>query len=241
MGIIEELIEKVQPYPVKDVICGVFDTLVFSKNCGIASTLKGNPPHRRVRGSGRLNELTLTELARYALSDNPLDTSVGMAAINSTLPGDAKNLKNINAKVLIKEKGKDRVVGVIGHFPFLDDLRKEFKELYIFEKIPQSGDLKEKDIPEYLPYVDVAVITGTSIPNHTFEEILGYTKEDSYKIVLGPTTPLSPILFDYGIDAISGVIVRDIPSIIKQVKEATPFRNLKGVEYITLLREDYNG
>lgn len=242
MSLLADLIDNITEYPVKEVVIGVFNTLVWTRNCGLSATLKSDVfPHERVKNSGALTSMNVREVAGYVFSENPLEVSVGMAAINSALPVEREKFKSINAKELILKKGKMKVVGVIGHFPFLEEVRDEFRELYIFEKMPRAGDLREEDIPEYLPACDVVAITGTAIANKSFEEIVKWTRRRSYVIVLGPTTPLSSILFDYGVDAICGTLVLDIPLVLNQVKEGTPFKDMKGIQYVALLREEYFG
>ncbi|MBU1063936.1 DUF364 domain-containing protein [bacterium] len=240
MTILRQLIKNVPQIPVHDVVIGVFSTLVKTEmNCGIASTIKYGSPHQRIKDSGQLEELTLRELAEYVFSENLLEASVGMAAINSMFPIDDSHYRQVNASDIIVEKGQGRTLGIIGHFPFLERLKGQFKQVYIFEKQPQKGDLGEKDIPEYLPEVDIVAITGTTITNHTFEDILKWSSKDAVKIVLGPSTPLSPVLFDMGIDVIAGSVVRDYEITRQQVLQATPSRYLEGLEFATLFREDY--
>jgi len=224
MSLLADLIDNITEYPVKEVVIGVFNTLVWTRNCGLSATLRSDVfPHERVKNSGALTGMSVREVAGYVFSENPLEVSVGMAAINSALPVEREKFKSINAKELILKKGKMKVVGIIGHFPFLEEIRDEFRELYIFEKMPRAGDLREEDIPEYLPACDVVA------------------RRRSYVIVLGPTTPLSSILFDYGVDAICGTLVLDIPLVLNQVKEGTPFKDMKGIQYVALLREEYFG
>lgn len=244
MKILKALVESIQPYPVKEVFVGIFDTLVWSKNLGLASTVREeDKPHQGIRGAGNLINKNAKELAQYVFSKNWLEASLGMAAINSALPVEQEKLRTLNAQEIIMKKGKGKIVGVIGHFPFLEKIGQEFKKMYIFEKQPKNNDLREEDIPEYLPQADVVAVTSTALTNHTFENIVKCIKKDSYVIMLGPTTPVSPILFDYGVDAISGLFVRkeNINFVIAQVKEATPYRNIKEKEYVTILKEDYFG
>jgi len=242
MKILNNLVESIQPYPVKEIFAGVFDTVVWSKNLGLASTIQEKEaPHQGIKEAGNLINKSARELSQYVFSDNWLEASLGMAAINSALPIEQEKLRTINAQEIIMKKGKRRIVGVIGHFPFLEKIGQEFKKMYIFEKLPKKNDLREEDIPKYLPEADVVAITSTSLTNHTFENIIKFVNKGSYVIMLGPTTPVSPILFDYGVDAISGLFVRkeNINFVITQVKEATPYRYIKSKEYVTILKEDY--
>ena len=240
MKFLPKLIQNVPDIPVREVILGVFSTLVKTEaGCGIATTLNYGSPHQRIKDSGHLERFSLRELAELALSDNLLAASVGVAAINSTYPLRDSRYRQINASEIIAEKGRGKALGIIGHFPFLERMADRFGQVYIFEKRPRPGDLGEKDIPAYLPLVDVAAITGTAITNHTFEEILKWTPAKAYKVVLGPSTPLTPLLFEVGIDAVAGSVVRDYELIRPQVLQATPSRHLKGLEYVTMFREDY--
>ncbi len=241
MNILRHLINNISPTPVQEVIVGVFSTLIKTEtNCGIASTIRYGSPHQRIKDSGELENYNLRELAEFALSENLLEASVGMAAINSTFALADRRYRKINASDIILEKGRGKTLGIIGHFPFLERLSEQFEKVYIFEKFPQKGDFGEADIPEFLPKADVVALTGTAITNHTFENILKHASQKAIKIVLGPSTPLSPLLFDLGIDVVAGTVVRDYEQTRRQVLQATPSRYLEGLEFATMFREDYS-
>ncbi len=240
MEILDRLIAPIPKQPVEEVIVGVHSVLVkTADNCGIASTIKYCSPHENVRRAGKLEQLNLRQLAEYAQSGNLLEASIGMAAINSFYSTSIKAPKSINAKNIILEHSRQKTVGIIGHFPFLEKQKEHYKIYYIFEKQPNEGDLTEADIPKYLPTVDVAAITATAITNHTFAGILKYLPAESYNIMLGPTTPVSPILFEFGMDAVSGSFVENYDQVKKYVLQATPTRHLQGIKYITIFKEDY--
>ncbi len=240
MNLLNRLISDIEEVAIEEVIVGVHSVLVKTKDaCGIASTIKYCGHNVNVDKAGNLEVLNLKELAAYALSDNLLEASIGMAAINCGLSKTVDKYRVVNAKKTILEKGKNKTLGIIGHFPFLEDQKEQYKECYIFEKSPHEGDFKESDIPKFLPKVDVAAITGTAITNHTFDRIRENLPKKSYNIILGPSTPLSPILFELGMDMVSGTLVRDYEIAKSCVLQATPTRHLKGVEMISIFREDY--
>ena len=240
MELLQKLLENVPAAPVEEVIVGVFSTLAKTKNaCGIASTLRYDRPHKRIANSGELERFNLRELAEFALSDNLLEASLGMAAINGTFPVDEPRYRNMNGTDLLLENGAGKTLGIIGHFPFLERVSKRFKKVYIFEKFPRPGDLREEDIPTYLPEADVVAITATSVTNHTFEDIMRRTLPDSYKLLLGPSTTLSPLFFERGIDALAGSVVLDYEKLRMQVLQATPTRYLSGIRQVCLLRKDF--
>jgi len=240
MKILNQLLKDIAELTVQEVTVGLFSTLVKTeKGSGIASTLRYGWPHQRIRESGNLESLSLRALAEYVFSDNLLEASVGMAAINNALTQTDRPYRHINAKEVILEQGRDKIVGVIGHFPFLAALEKYFKKLYIFEKQPGETDYPEEDIPRLLPEVEVVAITGTAFTNHSFEDIMHWIPKQSFKIILGPSTPLSPLLFDYGIDVLAGSVISDYQRLRKLVLQATPTRYLEGIEYVALFREDH--
>ena len=239
MQILNKLIKDIPDLPVDEVLVGAFSTLVKAgKAQGIASTLKGSRPHKPIEESGNFRSLNLRELAGFIFSDNTLKASIGMAAINAGMSLYERPYKKLKAQNLILEKGQGQTVGVIGHFPFLEGLEGPGK-VFIFEKNPLNGDYTEEEIKTYMPQADVAVITGTAFINHTFDEIMQYVRKDAYKIVMGPSTPLSPVLFGYGIDAVCGTLVTDYELLKRHVMEAVPVRYLKGKEFVTWLREDF--
>ena len=195
---------------VKDIRQGLFHTGVLTDGCGLAATLPRDAlqqEHPSVRESGDLLQKSTSDLVRMAYSDIITEAAIGMATINSLLEADENRYLNLNARDLIAEKGAGKKVTIVGHFPFISDLRKVMKELWVIEKNPKEGDATEAEASDFIPQSDVVGITGTSFTNHTLEQLLELCNPDAYVVILGDTTPLSTVLFDYGIDAISGTKV----------------------------------
>ncbi len=241
MKVIESLIESTPELPVRQVLTGCFNTVVQSRNWGIASTLK--PVGKQsdgVPGAGSLTGKNARELAQLIRSDNPVAASVGIAAINSALETEKLPLKELNARDLLVEKGKGGVLGMIGHFPFVEKIRHLFSNTLVFELDPQKGDLPSEAIGNRLKEADVVAITATSLINHTFGEIIAACREDSFRVLLGPSTPVTPQLFRFGLNAVSGSLVTDAGVFLPMVMEGTPFRKLIGISHVTLLKEDMN-
>ncbi|MDZ7796899.1 MAG: DUF4213 domain-containing protein [Candidatus Marinimicrobia bacterium] len=142
MELLYKLIRDIPEIPVDEVIIGVHSTLVKSgERSGLASTIKYCGPHENVRHAGELETLGLKALAEYVLSDNLLEASVGMAAVNCFYSARVKNYRTLNAKDILLERGRNRNVGIIGHFPFLEEQKKYYRNCFIFEKQPREGDL----------------------------------------------------------------------------------------------------
>ena len=209
------------------------------QSCGLAATMtRAENAHAagpRVRDAGRLEELPARALAELTASDSPTEVSVGLAAINALLPRPAA-APDLPAEDYIARQGSESRVAVIGHFPFIDSLRPKVRELWVLELNPTAGDLPASAGPRILPQADILAITSTTLINGTFGEIMRYRKPEAKVMLLGPSTPLAPRLFDYGVDVLSGSIVEQPEPILALVRQGANFRQMKGrgVRLVTL-------
>ncbi len=225
---------------VKDIRLGLFHTGVLTRNCGLASTLprdalkQGRPA---VREPGFLLNKSASELAQMVRSESLLEAAVGVAAINSLLEIDEERCRILNARDLIAEKGRDKRVAIVGHFPFVPELRKTIRELWVIEKNPAEGDLTEEEAVDFIPGADVVGLTGTALTNHTLEQLLGLCRPGAFVVILGDSAPLSPLLFDYGIDAVSGTKVIDPDLALRCVSQGANYRQIKGIRQLTMIRD----
>jgi hypothetical protein len=224
--------------PVREVRRGLYWTAVTSSFCGLASTMmRESCP----AGQGEetipdsFTEQSALQLARLALSTDIGKVSVGLAAINSLIEIDISRCTEINAADLLMREGRERNVSVIGHFPFTDELRTVTKNLWVIEKWQRPGDYPESDALEYLPRSDIVAISSTTLINGTLSGLLALCTERCVKMLLGPTTPMTEILFDYGIDIISGSKVINEMTALKYISEGANFRQLKRTGSINLL------
>jgi uncharacterized protein (DUF4213/DUF364 family) len=239
--ILEDLISVLNTEAkVRDIRMGLFHTAVLTRSCGLAATLPRDALRQEqpsVRDPGRLVDKGALELARMACSESLLEAAIGMAAINSLLEVNDEQCLRLNASDLIAEKGKGKKVAIVGHFPFIPKLREIVKELWVIEKNPREGDFAEVEAENLIPQADVVGITGTALTNHSIERLLQLCSPEAYVVILGDTAPLSQVLFDYGIDAISGTKVIDPELALRCVSEGATYRQIKGIRQLTMLRD----
>lgn len=240
MKLLKSLLDTlpVDPIPVRKVIIGIHWTLVGSKYCGLGSSLVGEGPHghSQVRDVGNLHRKSAQELAHWILSDNLLEASIGIAAINSLLEVDESRMEQINAAEIIARESKDKNLVVVGHFPFVERMKSIAKNCWVIEKRPYGDDFPEEAAQEFIPQADVIAITGTALINHTMENLLALCRSTARVMVLGPSTPLSPLLFDYGVSFISGSRVVDEEAAIATIQQGASFPQVKGVRLVTLTK-----
>ena len=226
---------------VKDIRQGVFHTGVLTRNCGLAATLprdalRQKPP--MITEPGFLLDKDPRELAQLAYSQSILEAAIGMAAINSLLEIEEDSCIELNAAEVIKEKGRGKRVAIVGHFPFIPKVREIARQVWVMEKNPKEGDLDETEAEVLIPRADVVAITGTALTNHTLDHLLGLCSPGAYVILLGDTAPLAPVLFDYGVDAISGTKVVNPEQALRCVSQGANFRQIRGVKRLTMIRPD---
>ncbi len=240
MKIINDLLSTMNyESPLRDIRQGSFQTAVLTRNCGLASTPHDPGPHHDrtpVKEAGLLLEKDARALALMANSLSPMESAIGMATINSLIEVDERCCKELNAGDLLVGKGEGKKVAIIGHFPFVPRLRKIAKELWVIEKNPQEGDLTEGEAENIIPQAQVVGITGTAFTNHTIEHLLGLCSHKAYVVILGGTAPLSPVVFDYGVSAVSGTVVIDPESVLRCVSQGATFRQITGVKLLTMTK-----
>jgi len=237
MDILDDLLETLDmDVPVRSVLVGAYWTVVCSRYCGMASTLLSSHAHghTRIREAGNLLEKSTRELAEFSCSDEPLEASIGVATLNSLLEVDESNAVEINASEVLNQRGRGRNVALIGHFPFIPQLRESVENLWVIEQYPSEGEYPAEAAPDLLPRADIVAITGSALINHTLDNLLALCPKQASVMVLGPSTPLSPILFDHGATIISGTRVVDEASVLRTVGQGASFRQVKGVRLLTL-------
>jgi uncharacterized protein (DUF4213/DUF364 family) len=239
MKILDDLISTLrEDSAVQGIYVCVFWTAVVSRHCGLASTLhEGHPHHKIVREPGKLRSKSALELAEYAKSDHLLEASIGMAAINSLIDIDEARCTEKNAFEALAEKGKDKNIAIVGHFPWIPKLKKIARNLWVIEQRPREGDLPAEASEEILPKADVVGLTGTAFTNHTIEKLLELSK-GKFIVMIGPTSPLSPVLFDYGVDVIGGTKIVDPEKVVRFITEGATHIQTEGIKHLNMFREE---
>lgn len=236
-ALMNDLLASLPDAPVLDVRVGLSWTAVVvdvagERRCGLAATLREQEGHhaRPVPGAGRLIGSSGRELAAWAGDEGAglTQRSVGFAALNALLADPSQPGSEVNASEVIARHGAGKRVALIGHFPFVEALRQRLETLWVLELQPQPGDLPASAAAEILPRADVVAITSTTLINGTFDGLMALRNPAGLTMLLGPTTPLSPILFEYGVDILSGALVEDVDATLRAVSEGAGFRQVHG-------------
>jgi uncharacterized protein (DUF4213/DUF364 family) len=242
MDIINKLISSIEnDAPVREVLISTHSTLVCSQRCGISSTSLSIKPHgeETIRDAGFLHLKTAKELSNYALSENPLEASIGLASINSIIGINSTLLIPLDASMLATKLSIGKNVTIIGHFPFISKIKVAASHCWVLEQNPTLGELFAENAKEVIPQSDLIVISASTLINHTLEVNLALCREKAIVMLIGPSTPLSPILFDLNIGILSGILVEDERQVIKSVSQGATFRQMLGVKRVVMIKPQF--
>jgi uncharacterized protein len=228
--------------PVTDVCTGAYWTTVTARHTGLAATYRDLDPQHSDHGTsiedaGRMIGKTAGELTLLARSENTVAAAIGVAAINSMIEIDEQACVEASAFDLLAAKSKGVDVAVVGHFPFIPKLRETARNVFVIEKRLRPGDLPEEEAENVLPRCQVVCLTGTALINHTLEGLLELCK-GAYVVLTGPSSPLTPVLFEFGIHAICGARVTNPAEVRRYITQGASFRQVRrcGVRLLTMRR-----
>jgi len=244
MALLDIVTNNLPDGQVTQVCIGLHWTAVVVENdsgrsCGLATTLIPSGEHHGsadVPDAGSLTNKSAHEIIQTFGNVSQVMNSVAIATINAVLPQTPSLWVDINAEDIIEKNGKEKKVVIVGSFPFVDRLREKVGQLVVIEKTPKPGEIPAERAPEFIPSADVVAITGMTIINQTFEALFNLCSPKATVLVLGPSTPLCPALFNHGLHLLSGSIVTNIDPVVKAVGQGANFRQLHkiGVRLVTM-------
>lgn len=247
MELLEKILDSLPQGKVVEVCMGLHWTMVGVEvngmlQYGLGSTVMTSDENHHMQPdvplAGKLTDLTALDLAKMVLSETPTAASIGMATINALLPRQPEAWVDANAEEMIAARGADKKVALIGHFPFVNRLATRVGTLKVLELNPHPGDHPAVDAELILPQSDVIAITGMTLINHTFPQLLALCPAGAFVMILGPSSPLSPVLFDFGVSLVSGSIITNTDAVKRTALQGGHFRQLHqaGVRLVNIMR-----
>lgn len=230
----DELIERIPPdIETERILLGLDWTVVTAgRYCGTAMTVteQENRCCSDILDTGK--GLPLKYLATFIKSWDFVKASIGAAAINAFYNNEDtwkrncpyqqtpwKIISGENAFDGYAQAVKGKKAAVIGHFHQLERYLEDAGTLSILERRPMEGDYPDSACEYILPEQDFVFITGTTLINKTLPRLLELSKK-AHVVLVGPSTPMTPILFEHGVSELSGFLVRDKEGIIDSVSVA---------------------
>ncbi len=238
MGVHEDLGDLLMPEAegirVSEVRIGLGYTAVLLENgqAGVALTFHAEAAKGCTVFSG-LNPLAgreASELLGFLASGDPVEAAVGLATANAVKNTMKEGMRQGDILDYLAIDPDDHV-GMVGFFaPVLPRLREMTASVLVFERVTKKqGDLlPEQDAYRLLPRCQVALITSTSILNHTVDRLLEAAAPCREVVLLGASTPLVPEAFaGTPVTCLSGIVVTRPQDILRIVSEGRGMRYFK--------------
>jgi len=195
-----------------------------SGHAGVAATPPSEAPgcsHLGAAGTlvGRNSAELLAMLTDAA---SPLARAVGLATANALLASPASSQASRDDVLSLLALAPTDHVVMFGLFaPFLPRLREIGCRVDVVELDPRrASTVRSGSEAEVSARCTVAIITGTTLINGTFDEVAAGLRRTRAAVLLGPSTPMCPEAFrDAPITHLSGSRVRNVEGVLRVVSE----------------------
>jgi uncharacterized protein (DUF4213/DUF364 family) len=229
--LVSRLLDAAASARAADVRVGLGYTAVLLDDgrAGLAFTFRDLAPGgcSALEGSAPLCGRPAADLLALLESGDTIEASLGLACANALANRDRPDQLAGDVLDRLALRPDDRV-GMVGHFgPLVEPILGKARSLTVFERVDRPTSLirPPEDAEEELPHCEVALITATSIINHTVDGLLHAARGCREVVLLGASTPLLPEVFAAGeVTLLSGVVVRDPPEVLRVVSEARGMR-----------------
>jgi uncharacterized protein (DUF4213/DUF364 family) len=240
MRIINDIIASLEKTDteVTDISRGTHWTSVTSRGCGLADAMKSFDPASLTAEPARKG-ISALKLAELALSSSLYEASTGMAAINSLIECPPERCSELDGLGIVLGMAEGRNISIIGRFPYPPELAGIARSLKVMENKPAVNEYPFERAADFLPDSDIIIISSTTLIDHNFEWMISLCRKGSTRMFLGPGTPMTEVLFDHGLDILSGSLVTDRELLLEKVRGGADFREIRksgAVRFVTLTK-----
>lgn len=224
--IVKEILESTESLlkerSIDDIVMGLGYCAVKldDGSCGLAATLRSEVSDgcTLIERAGQLARQPASFLGELVLSTDILESAVGLATVNACVNKAVES--NVATVLEALAIGKNDTVGMVGYFrPLVEPIRQKCHKLYIFERKPSDKEFVYPDwaVNVLLPQCHVVIISGTTLINKTLDHLLELCR--GTVAILGPSTPMSPVLKPRGVSFVFGAKVRDARQVLKIISQ----------------------
>jgi uncharacterized protein (DUF4213/DUF364 family) len=247
------LLAEVRPgRVVADCVVGLVWTLILTDagDAGVALTFCDGLDASSLPGS--VVDSDLLTAASWITSWNLYEAALGCASINAAL-NTRSHIEEMTGRQLeefvvsggglfnqLAREFAGAKVAVVGHFAGIEKMASHW-DLTILERHPGPGDTPDTACEYLLPKQDLVCITGSALTNKTLPRLLELSRS-AFTVLVGPSTPMTPIWFDLGVNLLAGAVVTDPLGVRRCVQEGAHRRVFReGLTTIAISAEDVAG
>lgn len=235
MQLTEALLDSVSGIhgAVEGVMVGLNWTCVESSHVGMAQTLRGREDVE-LEGAGLILGCEARGIAARLRSFELLDASLGLAALCSLV--EAKG-DRVNAVDYILDLAPGKTVTCVGRFPFFKEIEKNAARSFQLEMPHHERKLRPLAAEDVLPLSDLVILSATSLIYKSLQRLLDLSR-NAITVVMGPGTPMSDVLFDFGADVLAGTRVVNSDCLYLSLAQGVKHhRKIAGIEPVTRFRK----
>jgi len=229
--IVDCLIGAAREASVSDVRIGLGYTAVMlgDGRTGVAYTFreKADGCCSVFNGIRPLSGRPAADLLALLSSPDVIEAGVGLACANALANRDQTGHLEGDALEHLGVRPEDDVA-MVGHFgPLIAALQARAHSLTIFERVAEpSGLLRpQEEAAAGLSRCQIALITATSIINHTVDSLIEAARNCREVVLLGASTPLLREAFEATtVTMLSGVVVKEPDGVLRVVSEGGGMR-----------------
>lgn len=140
--------------------------------------------------------------------------AAAMACLNGCIR-PAKSMYEGNSIIPFAQMVRNVPTCFIGHFQEAERWRSLGYPVTIVELLPRKGDVHWLDADEQLAQCRIVFITGLTLLNDTFEQVIGRTPNARIRVLLGPTVPPTAALLECGVHVVGGTKVVHFEKLLK--------------------------
>ena len=213
----QDLLLGVADDDVRRIVCGPRWLMIETARGGVGLAYLPRAPKELLSRLRQLERMGLRRLADLVHSWEPLEMALGVAAINAhynrhdIIDGAPGN----GADTFREESGR---IIVVGAFP---GLAGALPNATVIETDPRPGELPIIAMDTVIPGCSAIVTTSNTLINRKLPHIL-HLAENARVALVGPATPLTPRLYDYGIEVLGGLVVHDADGLAAAVLAGAP-------------------
>lgn len=232
----EELIRNTPDLEVTGITAGLRWAMVeTATSVGLAAMLMLASGEATDVAPGALSDLTGAPLSRLAdglREAAGVRRAIACAAVNAGIPAPEAG-GGSDGLLPEAERTAGRTV-IVGRFP---ELARKRPEAVVLEKHPGPDDLPSDAAPYVIPGADSLVITASAWSNGSLAGLMRLATGCRVSLV-GPGTPLSPALHEYGLHRLGGFVVEDRDSTREVIARGDGVKAFKPFGRQVLISED---